>query len=418
MPPAQEPVVPQFDPQLRTAATWNEAAPPPEGSDYVTREEMQGALKKWSWRKGDVRIVPYGMVWGSMSADTQRTRIGDYALWVDSPTLHPNEGDFSVDAKSSRFGLDFEGPPLRCLNCAPVGGKVEIDFQGQFVTRNKPGVLLRHVYVESKTDEFRILVGQTWDVISPLYIPTLNYTAGSAVGNLAYRRAQFRLERYIATSDECMFTLQGSLNANVVTDYVSEAGVSADVGPYPDIQSRAAITLGERKGPDAHPIVLGVSGHFGEEDFDFRTDVPPALDIERNTWSFNIDATVPFTKELGMQGEFFTGENLSNYMGGILQGVDRVTHRGIRATGGFFDVYYKWRPDITNHVGFAMDNPLDQDLKMASARTSNGMIFTNVLYDATKNLQLGFEVDVWRTTYLTMETADAERFEFAVKYRL
>ena len=114
-----------------------------------------------------------------------------------------------VDA--NRFRSVWPGIP--CLGDAKIGGKVEIDFQGQFATRNKPGVLLRHCYVEAKDDDFRLLVGQTWDVISPLAIPTLNYTAGSAVGNLAYRRAQFRAERYFAFSDVTMLTAQGSVNA-------------------------------------------------------------------------------------------------------------------------------------------------------------------------------------------------------------
>ena len=155
----------------------------------------------------------------------------------------------------SRRASDWTSPvpASRCLCDAKIGGKVEVDFQGQFVTRNKPGLLLRHAYVEAKNDDYRLLVGQTWDVISPLGIPTLNYTAGSAVGNLAYRRAQFRGGAILGRSPtrSCM-TLQGSVNGNVVTDFVSDPATttSADPGPYPDVQGRVGFTLGERSGPD------------------------------------------------------------------------------------------------------------------------------------------------------------------------
>jgi hypothetical protein len=387
----------------------------PEGSEYMTRAEVQAEVQKLGWTKGAVRIVPYGTIWGSMSYDSQRAKIGDYCLWIESQTTHFHEPDASVDAKSSRVGIDFFGPCIPCLGDAKLDGKVEVDFQGQFITRNKPGLLLRHAYVEAKDDDFRLLVGQTWDVISPLGIPTLNYTAGSAVGNLAYRRAQFRAERFLAFSDTSMLTLQGSLNANVVTDFVGETNTSADVGPYPDVQARAAITLGQRSGTDVPPIVLGFAGHVGEQDYDFRA-APSDLGVEVPTWSACADLYVPITARLGFQGEFFTGENLSNYMGGILQGVDRLTHRAIHATGGWADIWFKWRPDLCSHFGYALDNPARDDLTNPGSRTYNQMIFSNLLYDATKNLQVGVEVDVWRTLYIGLEPGEAVRIECAVKY--
>ena len=50
--------------------------------------------------------------------------------------------------------------------------------------------------LEVKDDDFRFLVGQTWDVISPLYPGMLMYSVGWDGGNIGYRRAQVRGERY------------------------------------------------------------------------------------------------------------------------------------------------------------------------------------------------------------------------------
>ncbi len=406
--PAIAPVGMPEGPPFATAAM-------PAPSDLVTREEMQAELAKTAWRKGDFSITPYGILWGSMSYDSQRAKIGDYALWFESPDLHPGDADFNVDAKSTRIGLDLAGPSCPTLCDAKIAGKIEVDFQGQFVTRNKPGVLLRHAYIEAKNGEFRWLIGQTWDVISPLYIPTLNYTAGSAVGNLAYRRAQFRGERYLAFSERVMLTLQASINGNVVTDFVTDSAstTSADPGPYPDFQARAAVTLGRREDPDLKPIVFGVGGHYGIQDFDFRTD-PIDLDNEVLTYSLAADLVVPISTRFGVQCEFFTGYNLSNYMGGILQGVDRVTHEGIRATGGWIDLYADWTPSLHTHCGFSIDDPLDQD--MTSGRTHNQMFFSNVLWNATEHLLLGFEVDVWETGFMNLDAGKGVRLEFATKY--
>ncbi len=387
--------------------------PPP---DYVTRQELQAEAKTWAWRKGDFTIVPYGMIWGSMSYDSQRAKIGDYALWFESPDVHYHDPDFNVDAKSSRIGFDFTGPPSSFLCGAKVDGKVEVDFQGQFVTRNKPGLLLRHAYVEAVNDRWRLLVGQTWDIISPLGIPTLNYTAGSAVGNLGYRRAQFRAERFLPVTDIFMVTLQGSINGNVVTDFVTDSAstTSADPGPYPDVQYRTAFTIGRRYCPGAKLAVLGIGGHYGIQSFDFRT-APIDLGVDVPSYSFAADFLVPVTRRFGVQGEFFTGCNLSNYMGGILQGVDRVTHKGIHSTGGWIDIYVDWLPNLHTNSGFSIDDPLNHD--MTSGRACNQMLFNNVIWDANKHLQFGAEVDVWQTRYITLSPGKGVRLEFATRYK-
>ena len=67
-------------------ATSNAPAP----SEVVTRQELQAEVKKMAWRKGDFTVVPYGTIWGSMSYDSQRSKIGDYALWIESPDTPPS----------------------------------------------------------------------------------------------------------------------------------------------------------------------------------------------------------------------------------------------------------------------------------------------------------------------------------------
>ena len=84
---------------------------------------------------------------------------------------------------------------------------MEFDFQGASAQENKGAVLLRHAYWEVKDEEFRLLAGQTWDIISPLYPTTTMYTVYWAAGNIGYRRAQFRGERYLACSDELLLVV-------------------------------------------------------------------------------------------------------------------------------------------------------------------------------------------------------------------
>lgn len=401
-----------------TAASDPAPASPPTpaagASTEFTMQQLQGEMAKFCWTKGPFKFSPYGRLWTSMSYDTQRTQIGDYVLWVDSPSVRSG-AEFQVDARSTRLGCDIAGPDLDCFCGVKTGGKVEIDFQGTFLRGDEGTVLLRHAYWEMKNEDYRVLAGQTWDVISPLYTPTFDYTAGSAAGNLAYRRAQFRLERYLHSSDEFLISLQTAAAVDIIVPFPTVTRVVNHHGSWPDWQNRVAFTFGDRKAKDAQPIEIGVSGHVGEQNLDFLPLVGPVItNLARPTWSINVDAKVPITPTFGVQGEVFTGTNLSNYFGGILQGIDPVTLQPIRDSGGWVALWYNPLPTHHWNVGYSLDDPLDQD--MTVGRLYNQYIFTNYTYDITKALNVGLEVASWKTLYVGLEPGNAVRFETVVRY--
>lgn len=398
---------------------------PAMGTDIPSLDDVRGEIKKYAWKKGDFSITPYGTLWATATYETERTNTGDYVLWVYSPTqnaytpaINPGEA-FHVDAKSSRFGLDVLGPQVPALNCAQSGGKVEIDFQRSIDTENKPSVLLRHAYVEVKDDEFRLLAGQTWDVISPLYPGMLMYTVGWDGGNIGYRRAQFRAERRAALSDEFLITTQGSINTDLVSE--SAANLLTDHAGWPILEGRVAVTLGER-GKGCRPVEFGVSGHVGEQVVGFLapTWVNPVRGLERETWSFNVDLKVPLTPRFGVQGEFFTGENLGTFLGGIGQGIDIGTpaipgsRRPIRSTGGWFDVWFDWTAQCHSHAGYSLDDPFNQDVTVG--RIYNSFVFGNLTYDLTKQFLVGMEVTSWKTLWVNGAPGNSVNTAAVVKY--
>ncbi|MEN6450524.1 MAG: hypothetical protein ABFC96_08540, partial [Thermoguttaceae bacterium] len=173
----------------------------PAATPGLTMAEVDTEIKKFSWKKGDFTIVPYGCLWGNMVDSTERTSPGPYTLWACSGS-NGKEDEFYIDARNTRLGFDVLGPEVPLFGCAKSGGKVEIDFQQTVLsTENKASVLLRHAYAEVKDEDFRLLAGQTWDVISPLFPCTLNYSVGWDAGDIGYRRAQIRGERYFHLSD-------------------------------------------------------------------------------------------------------------------------------------------------------------------------------------------------------------------------
>jgi hypothetical protein len=260
---------------------------------------------------------------------------------------------------------------------------------------------LRHAYMEAKNEQVRFLVGQYWDLVSPLLPNTVNFSVNWGVGNIGFRRAQFRAERYIHLSDNLIWTVQGALAQNVIQDFASggpgTAGVVRETGNWPMIQGRTALTLGRQC---LQPITVGISGHIGETGFDFNQaflNQPIEDDARFTTWSFNVDAKIPVTNRLGLHGEFFNGANLSTLLGGIVQGVCPCRRSPIRSYGGWLETWYDVTPDVHAHVGFGIDNPNDRDSLIG--RTNNQVIYANVFLDVTKHLITGLEVSSWKTAY-------------------
>lgn len=391
------------------------------GTDYYTFGElscmMESTAKKFAWRKGEFSIVPYGFLWGNMVYETSRTFSPgrSYAAWVLPQDV---QGDrvFLVDGKNTRLGIDVTGPSLAFFNCAKTGGKVEIDFQGDFSnTINRGGILLRHAYVEAKNKQYRLLLGQTWDVISPLTPTTTMYSVYWWMGNIGYRRPQLRGERYLSFSDTTLLTLQGSLNANILSDFNAHADILREPGGWPTIEGRTALTLG-RRGKNYKPIVVGLSGHIGNVGFDqYNGGVLVVDDARRRTWSLNLDLDVPITERFGFRGELFAGEALGTFLGGVGQSINPVTLEPIQSRGGWGELYYYWTCRLHSHVAYGVDDPIDNDIAVGG-RTYNQFYFANIMYDVTKKFRLGLEVGQLKTLYNGLNPGDCTRFELMARY--
>ena len=68
-------------------------------------------------------------------------------------------------------------------------------------------------------------------------------------------------------------------------------------------------------------------------------------------------------------------------------------------------------PACTPTFGYGIDDPLDNTLLpgLAAARiTRNDFFFGNLIWDVTPNLELGFEVSHWETSYLNITPIDVD----------
>jgi len=349
----------------------------------------------------------YGKIKLDAAYDSARTDNGNFARWVESEADNEDDNQFNMTARESRFGVWLYGPEMAGMD---TKGRAEIDFY-EGGAENKNRIMLRHAYVQLDWPDcdMSVLAGQTSDVISPLYISTINYVVGWWSGNIGYRRAQLRLTKNVDLGGDSGLVFQGAASRTIGDDWGENPGDTGEDSGFPTLQGRVAV-----KAPllAETPACLGVSGHWGQEEYD-ADEFGDGEDFD--SWSMNMDLHVPIMEQLGLKAEFFTGENLDAYLGGIAQGVNRTGMNEIASTGGWVALDVKPHDKWSCLVGASIDDPEDDDLNEGD-RAKNTALFANVMYSITKALKTGVEVSLWDTDYVGGENGDSIRGQGTLIY--
>ena len=383
-----------------------------EDFDYQQfRAEMLGEIDKHAWTSGDFQIIPYAKLWASMSYETKPTQIGSAPFFVTQPSNTGKQAH--VDYRGTILGFNMKAKNLSLWQGSKVMGKVEFDLQRTIDFDNKTTVHLRHCYIEAVSEDARLLLGQTWDVVSPLMPGTLMYSAGWMDGNVGYRRAQFRLERYINVSPCFQWKLQGCVSAPFAGDSNSLLGSDYRLkyGSWPIVQGRIAAVLGNRRCLQK-PMEIGFAAHIGDLQYGQKVEGAEDINYTAKTWGMFLDAYIPITCRFGVQGELFKGENLAMFLGGINQGVMRSaagTPESIAAQGGWINLWFNLNDFTQLRVGYMIDDPQGDidEIPAGSAlqaRTLNHSLFANIKCDITKMWWIGLEYSHVETSWTGRET--------------
>jgi hypothetical protein len=372
----------------------------------------ESAVPKPVWSNLDIQL--YGYLKLDAAYDTSRIDNGDYAKWVESEYLNSNDNEFNMTARETRLGMLINGPDDGEVK---TSGRVEVDFfgPGDGINENQARIMMRHAYlkVDWPKDRFNIIAGQTSDVISPLYLPTVNYSVGWWTGNIGYRRPQIRLTKELGFETGGFLKLEGALARTIGRDsLVTGEESGADAG-FPTFQGRVSIT---HKMFGAQDATIGISGHWGEEEYETSAT---GADREFNTWSLNLDYTQPVCSKVQIKGELFTGENLDAYLGGIGQGVTLTganQYKEIGSKGGWVAASLgPWKNKRFN-VGVAMDDVDRGDVDNGD-RTLNRSVFGNVYCALNEQTDIAFELSHWRTEYKGPGDGESLRAQLAFIYK-
>lgn len=354
-------------------------------------------------------IKPYGSIKLDAAYNDSAVTNGNYVVYVPSEASARNDDEFNVTARETRLGLEVTTPEYDGWKTT---GKVEIDFYGDSILshENEAELMLRHAFIETTKNGVTLLVGQTWDVISPLNPSTLNYTAGWGAGNIGFRRPQVRMSYdRILENDTSLLTQVALLRTTGLANEDLDMGGQndGDDSGFPTIQVRAALStriFTEKK------AVIGISGHYGKEEADWAGNV-----TDHKSWSTNLDFMIPLQDRFTLSGEVFIGDNIDDYFGGVIQGVNIFTRNEISTTGMWAQLNYKYNDKIEYNTGLGIDNPDTDDLN-GGMRDQNSFYFINIMYKVFPSLTLGFESSYWETEYKNAPKGTANRYQASAIY--
>ncbi|MCX6835938.1 MAG: hypothetical protein NTW07_12595 [candidate division Zixibacteria bacterium] len=348
----------------------------------------------------------YGTLRLDGSWDQNPTSHGNYVMWVSPQSLEKDDAQLNVTHRASRIGFRAKNAEKQEVT---IGGNVEVDMYGGG-SENKALLLLRHAYFTVQSGQFKLLAGQSWDLIAPLNPATLNYSVLWGGGNTGYRRPQVSLFYYLTNSQitkvelavGAFRTIEGDLTptfslADRETADGQDDGTDAAI---PSFQGRLDVTHQFVSGTSVRG---GVSGLWGR----LKSETNMGHGETYKSWAACAHLMVSLANGLGLSGEAFTGSNLGSYLGSI---ADSSHIDGLPTVGGWASAWFKPHKKITLTAGYGADNP-DNEVLSAGSRSFNRAIFGNVKYTIVAPVTIGLELTQWETRYIDAATAKALRIE-------
>jgi hypothetical protein len=349
-------------------------------------------------RDEDWKITVFGALTGEMIYAQQRAVIPSAIVFL-SPFTGRDTPSFEIHGKQSTFGFLLQGPEIFGMQS---GGLVLTAFYGENLLADEQGLFIPRAFAELKDDNYRFAVGALGDIINPRIPDTLDFVKGQGGGNLGYFRGQFRADCYLHIDDETQITLQAGLGNPITTSFVRDIRTLVEDNGWPNVEGRMMLGLGpvtKRGILEFRTVELGLSGLGGQIR---RAGAERAT---FNIWAVGADARCQLTERCGLKGEVFHGQAIGNYNAAIVQIFNPFTLEAIRTTGGWAELFVDWNDSLHTHIGAGVDDPLNRTLS-PGLPTLNSFSFANLIWDATKNLEIGFEIGRHRTDYTPGATFD------------
>jgi hypothetical protein len=274
----------------------------------------------------------------------------------------PDEIRTTFQLQQTRLGLRAEN--------GTIGGKLEVDFvhfeQSSPVQQAFPRLRIAEAYWTA-FEGAKLVIGQGWDVWSPLNPHTFNLVGSHFLaGNSAFLRNQIAWYQTIGA-----------------IEIVGAAGMAfSNAGPVANNLEYALLPTGAaRLVYKADKTAVGLSGIVGR----LRFQDAEGEDVYHTAWGGSLHADVSFGP-VNVKAEGYGGSNLAN-LANLTLGVGRADADQFEA-GGWISAKY----DINQHLnvfcsfgGAAILNTEDQAIGYVPGDTTTGVVATRVGFAGIEN---------------------------------
>ena len=368
---------------------------------------------------GKLKIYGYGR--GDLILTTGRLNnavIPFFALSEDPTSLsaagqpiRDHDTQFNGNVRLTRLGLDYSGTRARSLGDATLSAKIEIDFETltNITSESRAVPRIRLAYGRMAWGELSILAGQDWDIISPLN-PTINDDSLMwLAGNLGDRRPQLQVKWNHDLADGRRFLFASAISSGGAVDRKDLDGNGINDGEdsgVPAFQMRIGYVFPGLV--NDRPAEIGAWGFISFED----VELPIGGHDDFVSRGVGFDWSLPLSSRITWRGEGWYGRDLSDWRGGVGQGVNTTTGEEIEAHGGWTELQLELQPWWKMAVGGTMDNPNDSDLiGNTTGRTLNWTWYVGNRFPLGGGLNIATNVEFWNTDYLTQRKGDAMRLK-------
>lgn len=370
-----------------------------------------GAVLCAPWSADAVTLDPYGFIRFDAIWDDSRLSHPQFPSWVESESPDPataaevgeNEGEINLHARLSRVGFNVEAFELK--NGKKVDGKVEIDFQNGG-RESRAALRWRHAYFRLLKDDYNVLLGQTSDLIAPLYPFVNNDGAMWNAGNIGDRRPQVRITTTPAAGDG-QLRLAGAVMMPGAVNSQDLDGNGVLDGAF----ALTPILQGLVEYSDDR-VTIGGWAHFHRDriEVDVMVDSTTTMVDERDYTGYAVGghARLKLSDRVLIQGEGWTGQNAADIRGGIGQTVNLAADEAIASLGGWAELQLKTSDTTTLAVGATLDDPDDEHLA-SGGRSLNQVMFTALRVQPDPALRFAIEYLYWKTEFIDRPEGTANR---------
>ncbi|MCD4690390.1 hypothetical protein K8S17_02915, partial [bacterium] len=170
------------------------------------------------------------------------------------------------------------------------------------------------------------------------------------------------------------------------------------------------------------PMTIGVGGLWGREEA--TVDSLDAV-YELDASGVVVDVVLPLGDMITLKGEYFTGKNLSVYLGGVGQGIAEVPAEEARSTepveieasGWWGQLTINPTDVIAVNVGAGSDDPEIPDGDTASRFEKNTTYYGNVIWTVAPSTVIGVEYAKFETEYVGGGTYENSRMQLSFVYK-